>query len=411
MRGLHEVDIRMKCFVTRALARFFVLATAAIAVSCGGNDGSSANPPTDVVVTAGENSATLTWTMEPGVEYWIFRAAATSINETNWPSLPEAGVVRPAVSPQIVVNLVNGTTYSFTINGRRDGGPGGTGSPSVSAVPRIAGAAWIVGPSLGADDLRGIAFASKFVAVGTNGTIRSSVTGSGTWTTETSGTTAALNVSYVGVGGFLAAGAGGTLLISADAVTWTAQTSNTTQELFGAIAKGDGSFIVVGANGTILTGSTTTTWTVQTSGTTQNLNAIALGAGRFVAVGAGGTIVTSTTDTAVWTAATSNTTANLRALAFGNGLFVAVGDGGALVTSPDGTTWTAQTAIAPNNFTGVTAGLQFVAVGSGGAIYTSTDGVAWTAQNSGTTQDLNAVARGGRGYGAVGAGGTNLTAF
>lgn len=400
----------MKSSLARAFARCALVLAAALAAGCGGKEGSTANPPTDLVVVAGENSATLTWTMEPDVEYWVFKAAAPDITTTNWASLPEAGVVRPAVSPQIVGGLTNGRLYSFTVNGRRDGGPGGAGTPSQSIVPRMAGGIWTPGAALGTDDLRGATFAAKFVVVGANGTILTSTDGRGAWTTETSGTTADLNAAHVGFGGFIAAGAGGTVLMSSDAVTWTAQTTGTTADLYGACARGDGQFFAVGAGGTVVTGSSTVAWTAPTTGTTADLYAITQGTGRFVAVGAGGTIIT-TTDGTTWTAATSNTTANLRAIVFANNLFVAVGDGGALVTSPDGTTWTAQAPIDAADLRGIAYGLQFVAVGSNGAVYTSADGVAWTAQNSGTTQDLLAVARGARGFTAVGVAGTNLTSY
>jgi hypothetical protein len=68
---------------------------------------------------------------------------------------------------------------------------------------------------------------------------------------------------------------------------------------------------------------------------------------------------------------------------------VAVGAAGTLVTSTDGTTWTAQPAIAANSLAAVVYGSQFIAVGTAAA--TSIGGITWTAV-SGTTNDLKAVA-------------------
>ena len=136
----------------------------------------------------------------------------------------------------------------------------------------------------------------------------------------------------------------------------------------------------------------------------------AFAAGKFIAVGAGGTLLTSA-DGTTWTAVASQTTRDLRALAFGASTIVAVGAAGTVITSPDAATWTARPAIGAADLAAVAFGSQFVAVGRGGAIFTSADAVTWTAQSSGTTNDLNAVASGNFGYLAVGAAGTNLTAY
>jgi hypothetical protein len=38
-------------------------------------------------------------------------------------------------SPLMISGLTNGVTYSFAMNGRISGGPGGAQTPSVSATP------------------------------------------------------------------------------------------------------------------------------------------------------------------------------------------------------------------------------------------------------------------------------------
>ena len=52
-----------------------VVAIAAVLVLAGcGSSGSSASPPTDVAVVPGDGYVTATWTMSPGVDYWMFYA-------------------------------------------------------------------------------------------------------------------------------------------------------------------------------------------------------------------------------------------------------------------------------------------------------------------------------------------------
>ena len=407
----------------------YILALVAtlLLAGCGGG-GSSASPPADVKAVAGDGVVTLTWTMEPGVQYWVFSAAANSVTTDNWSSLPSPKAVVPAVSPQVVTGLVNGTTYSFTINGRTDGGPGGPGSPSVSAVPRLAGAIWNTGANLGTADLRGVTagavgspLVSYFIVTGTNGTLFSSTNGS-SWTGLASGVSSDLNAATYGGSIYLVAGAGGVVLRSTDAVTWTPQTSGVTQALYGLSSNGGGVFVAVGAQGTIVISGDGVSWGVPTSGTTADLYSVTYGNGRYVAVGAGGTVLTSGDGGATWQAVASQTSADLKGVAYGAvpgaagaaavPTFVAVGAAGTLITSPDGVTWTAQSPIASNiTLNAVTYGTQFVAVGSGGGVFTSWDGYGWQAQNSGTVANLNAVAPGLYGYAAVGAAGTNISAF
>ncbi|MDP2784521.1 MAG: hypothetical protein Q8O38_08015 [Sulfurimicrobium sp.] len=387
---------------------FLALAAVLFLASCG--TGSSAEPPTVVTAVAGDGSVTLTWDMEPGVEYWVFSAAADSVTPENCSSLPECQTIMSAASPRIVSGLTNGTTYSFTINGRIDGGPGGTGSVSISAVPRLAGATWNTGTSLGSANLHGVAYGTAFLAVGSGGTMFSSADGTA-WTALNSGVAADLNAAIYGNASYVAAGAGGVILRSTDElVTWTQLASGTTNDLY-AMAYNGSLFLAVGANGTLITSYDGTNWTTQYSGTSSHLYGVAYGNGVYVAVGAGGTLQTSS-DGITWQAALSQTTLDLKGVAYGADIFVAIGTAGALLTSTDGITWTPQTPIASSPaLNAVIYGSQFVAVGNGGAIYTSTDGISWATPSSGNTNNLYAVTYGNHGYSAVGATGSNLSAF
>ncbi len=402
------------------------LALALLAAGCGGK-GSSAEPPPDFKVVAGDASAILTWTQEPDVEYWIFFGPGTGITTTNWTT--NGGSVQPKVSsPHVVTGLANGTTYSFTINARRNGGPGGDGAPTQSVVPTLAGANWAPGTPLGTGNLYGIAtgngalgFAN--IAVGEGGSIFTSINYQATTAATNPSAPADLYTACYAAVGFVAAGAGGTVLYSINGTEWTAQTSNTTVPIRGCATLGTGGFVLVGDSGLIDTSALGTTWTLSDSGTAANLRGVAFGNSLYVVVGDGGTILTSG-DVVTWTARASGTTAALRGVAYAalsnttdsvtvvTSRYVAVGDAGTVLVSDDaGVTWTPVAPFTTQDLTAVTFGGQFVAVGKGGGIFTSLDGLTWTARQSGTTNDLAAIARTLSGYTAVGTAGTNVSSF
>jgi hypothetical protein len=403
----------------------FPAAVTALALLLGacGDKGSSADPPANFKATAADASVILTWTAEPGVDYWIFYAPGESITTVNW-ALSGGSVITKATSPATIGGLTNGRTYSFTINGRKDGGPGGPGAPTQVAVPRLSGTVWTVGTPLGTGSLTGavygnIATGYADVVVGAGGTLYSGINGAALAPVTNPVASADLNAVWYSTLGFVAAGTNGTLLYSVDATTWTAQASNTTATLHAGANAGIGGFVAVGAAGTILLSSNGADWIAAASGTTNHLYGATFGNGRYVVVGANGTILT-TIDGTTWTAGTSGTARDLRSVAYAalvdadsNVVFryVAVGAGGTILTSIDGTTWTAQATVTTNDLTAITFGGQFVAVGKGGVILTSLDGLAWETRTSGTTNDLLAVTRTVSGYTAVGTSGTNVTSF
>ena len=410
------------------MKRYFGLIAAALAVftlaGCLGGAftlGSAANPPTDVKVVAGDGSVTVTWTMSPNVQYWVFSAMADAITTETWSKLLSGRATIKATSPQMITGLANDFTYSFTVNGRIDGGAGGPGSPSVSVMPRLAGNTWSIGKAL-PSDLRSVAFGAVFVTVGASGTIYSSPDFN-TWTPVTWTavknplvTLPDLNAIAFGSTNYLAAGAGGSVLLSTDAVTWTAQTTGTTNTLYALTNNGTASAIAAGANGTIITSADGKTWTTANSGTTNDLFGLAYGNAVYVAVGAKGTMLTSV-DGTTWLSAISNTTQKLTSIVYGIntttglGTFVAVGEAGTMITSTDGTTWTVQTSVTANNLASITYGKRFVAVGDKGTILTSSDGSTWQTQSSGTSDNLTSVGRSQVGYSAVGTNGTNLSSI
>lgn len=415
--------------------------------------GSSAPPPATVTVEALDSSAKVTWDVTPGVEYWVFLAPTAGVTPQNCSATPGCQIITRAVSPLTisspynggttgfttnsgVTGLTNGTTFSVSINGRINNGPGGAGSPAVSFVPRLAGTTW-TSSTAGAQDLYGVAkgtatvsgvVGDTFVAVGNAGSLYSSADGV-TWTAPASGVpvATALNAATATGTTYVVAGAGGVILTSTDAKTWTQQASGTVNDLYSIASNGAGGYVAVGASGTIITssGNSGTAWTTATSGTTNHLYGVGYANGLYVAVGQAGTLLKSA-DGTTWSAITPTPfvpASDLKSVAYGGltvsgnatsgvNTFVVVGAAGALVTSVDGgVSWTAQTAITSNpNLNAVSYGHQFIAVGNGGAVYTSTDGLVWTARSSGSGNALFAIKNRKFDYAAVGAAGTALLA-
>lgn len=408
----------MKRLVAGAIAIIAVLSLAGCKLGGGG-----ASAPTAITVTPGDGYVTVTWDTLPGVDYWLFRAPTTStLTPENCGTFIGCETTLNASSPQVVTGLVNGITYSFTINGRTGGGAGGPGSVSVTATPRLAGASWSLGTSTGSYDLRGVTHGpagSIFVAVGASGAMFSSTDGAAWKALATPLTPANTSMNAAVYGGhYVAAGEGGVVLLSSDGVAWTQQATPTTKELYALATNGADGYVAVGADSAIIVSNGGSTWTV--AGTVPSpaskLYAVTYGKGKFVAVGAGGILLTSS-DGNTWNTVASNTTVDLKGVAYGAGLFVAIGASGTLITSTDGATWTAQTAISTNPaLKAVTYGHQFIAVGDIGAVFTSTDGLVWTKQTSNTSDNLYAVTSyldiyNGAGYSVVGTMGRNLSSI
>lgn len=391
--------------------------------------GSSAPPPSDVQVITGDSSVTLTWTAVPGTEYWVFVAPGSHVTPDNWNTI--GGFAFPKSKPPYVINgLTNGQTYSFTVNARIDGGPGGAGSPSLATIPRLAGASWSTAPAQGSSNLNGLSFGSQFVAVGDAGALYTSPDINAytpfKWTTRTVPLAAPLPNLYATVYGglYLAVGARGTILRSTDAATWTAQSSGTANDLYAIAANGVGGYVAVGQAGSILSSPDGVNWTRQNSGTGNDLYAITYGNGIWLAAGKSGTLLISN-NAFTWTAVPSNTLQDLRGVAFGiatsgsaisstsTAVFIAVGTAGTQLTSRDnGATWTASTINnGVNDLRAITFTRQFITTGNNGSIFTSTDGVQWSPQASGTHNDLLAISHGSVSIAVAGAAGSNLSAY
>jgi len=205
---------------------------------------------------------------------------------------------------------------------------------------------------------------------------------------------------------FVATGADGAIITSADGETWDIQDSGTSSYLDGATWL-DGKFWCVG-NGVILNSTDGINWINPNSGSGFPGRNIGYNGSRYV-IPSGVTIRYSDDDGVTWNMI------NLMAVLGWSGYrtmydivwdgsqFVVIGDSGTVVTSPDGEIWTEQTTPVTAHLKAITYdGSTFVAIGNGGAVITSPNGISWTQRTSGTASQLLDITWGGSQFVAVG---------
>jgi hypothetical protein len=429
--------------------------------------GSSADPPSNFLATAGDGRVMITWDPNPGVDYWLFTSTSPSLTAFNWAGLPNAHVYLSASTPFYMCGLLNGTyssssgvspqPYYFAANGRINGGPGGSSSPTRSATPYNASAGtWTPIYTTPATDLYGVGYTSlttcsnnsasatgTFAAVGQGGAIFTSADGK-TWTPATpppgfttdlyavTGYAANQNNPGSPAMRWVAVGAGGASVYSLDGNIWADGSAyNALSPALRSLTRVAGTFFAVGDAGTILSSTDGITWTSHISGTPNNLNGVTHGS-IFVAVGDSGTILTSV-DGNTWTTQTSVTlltTSHLRQVTSYGSIIVAVGDSGTILTSIDsGANWVLATLPGSPDLVGIVAETQFianatidpllgfistalfVAVDSSGNFYTSLSGRTWSSANSTNISSPKALVSTGYGYVAAGLAGATAYAF
>jgi len=407
-----------------------ILLTSVLLAACGGGDATSAAPPTDLTVTAGNGQVTLKWTPVAGVEYWVMYAPTSdAINIKSPPGVHYW--LNNVTSPLVVPGLTNGQAYSFAMNGRINGGIGGAQTASVTRTPRLGGGTWTSGSGLDSTKaFKGIAYGTAsdasldYVAVGSGGAIYKSTYLSTdnalTWSSTATGLAVNFNAATYAFGKFVAVGSGTTnnVVSSADLATWTPATTSISGSL-NAVATDGTTAVAVGDGGKVYWSTDALTWNdVSLSAVHDHLQGVAyLASGSWVALGNNGTLLTSA-DGKSWARSNASLgTATLRSAAAIGASWVIVGDAGTIKTSADsGTTWvdhSLSVSSPPNLYavngssTTLSALPQFLAVGASGAAYSSSDGLAWTSQSVGVNNDLFGLWGTATQYLVVGAAGTS----
>lgn len=391
---------------------------------CGGS-GSSAPAPQGFTAIPGDSQVVLDWTAESGVEYWVLYAPGSTVDAQSWARTPGGNAVVKVQPPYTLGGLVNGVQYAFAVNARRDGGPGGPATPSVSLTPRPAGDQWTSLQNLGSARLQAAGYGLVSSAVGArllvggdDGVLRSSVDGN-TWT-ELKAVSAPIRALTIAYGKVLLAGAQGLLAHSSDLSAFTTVSSGVSTAL-NAMASGGGRTFAVGDAGVMLSSTDGIGWSRVDSGTALALHGIVYSpAGYWIAVGDNGLVLRSTdgsswsrlegTGTQAWNAVTvlavSETVDGVASVRY---RLVAVGPQGRVATSTDGQNWQiTQLPDAPSLQRVVAASGMVIAVGAQGAVRISSNGLDWRAADAPTGADLWALARFGNTWRAFGDQGRQL---
>ncbi len=258
------------------------------------------------------------------------------------------------------------------------------------------------------EGFEGVAYGNgRWVIVGNDGSILSSVDGA-EWTAELNpAAPARLDDVVFGGGTFVAVGRSANMLLtSTDGRQWTKQTpkfSGCNEVIH------DGTrFVSVLSGGFVFVSTNGIDWTFTHSvPLTYDVGGVAFGNGRYVEAGYKRTgqppDLFSSPDLSVWTRHDSKLDENLMNVGFGLGLFIAVGQGGALSTSPDGVEWTARNVPHGGFIWDVCEGGQrLVAAAQWGRLLTSQNGTDWVPHETGLTWHLTDVAFGNGTFVAVG---------
>ena len=433
--------------MSRQMLRVIALASLVALVGCHRQADAPDDAPSNLQVDPGDGQVTVSWDQQPGLTYWIFFQAGTTVTA----AAPGVPLIFDARSPRIVFPLTNGTQYAFVMNATNQDSKAGPSTPVVVKVPRLSGAVWRSGVSLGPQNLNGVAYnptLNRIVAVGSSppgtpptptifagdfnytSTIPPGVTA---WTPATSipaGFASDLSAVMFSVSQFIALGTDGSILTSPDGNTWTSATSIPSGGAAGprmnSIAFGTVSnatiYVAVGDGGSIFTSTDNLiTWAPAASNTPKDLYNVSSPNGTFVATGANGTLLTSP-DASTWTVVQNLPTSSaLRGATYGTGSaagasaqYVVVGDSGTIVTSANGTSWSATTLPGLPNLRAIRFGTRFVAVGQelvlgqGATVVYSDDAINWSPPSSVPgSADLAAIIFTPAMYLAVGASGAN----
>jgi len=385
------------------MLRVMVLTLLVALAGCHRQANAPGEAPTGLAAEPGEGLVTVKWDQLPGLTYWIFFQAGTSVTARD-PGVP---LLFDVQSPRVVTGLTNDVQYAFVMNATDKDSPGGPSTPVVTQTPRLAGArgSWTSGAPLGSppQNLNGVVFGAalnRIVAVGDAGTLlagdlsytSSNPPGVTAWTQATSVPTGfASDLSAVTSSGsqFIALGTDGSIVTSTDGNAWTSAGSipsggvRMNSLAFGLVSSA-ARYVAVGNGGNIFMSADLVTWTPQASNTTNDLYNVAFPKDTFVATGASGTLLTSP-DAITWTAQSSNTSRALRGTTYGTGpaagasaQYVVVGDAGTILTSADGTSWSVTPPPQSQDLRAIRFGTRFVAVGQGGAVAYSDDAIKWS---------------------------------
>jgi hypothetical protein len=204
------------------------------------------------------------------------------------------------------------------------------------------------------------------------------------------------------LGKFVAVGDNGLIANSATGTSWSLQSSPTGENLY-ALTYGGGLFVAVGYHGVIITSTNGSTWSKRVGYTVagKSLTSVAYNGSIYAAAGIDG-IVRTSTDGKTWTTRGSGTSRDFKGMCAHDGMFLATTSGGFAYRSTNGSSWTSSYVGPETLYSAVYGGGQFVVGGQNGACYTSPDGISWKKQATPSTNYLMEIIYTGSVYIACG---------
>jgi len=107
------------------MLRVMVLASLVALAGCHRQANAPGDAPTGLAAAPGEGLVTVSWDQLPGLTYWIFFQAGSSVAARD-PGVP---LLFDVHSPRVVSGLVNGVQYAFVMNATDRDSPGGPSTP------------------------------------------------------------------------------------------------------------------------------------------------------------------------------------------------------------------------------------------------------------------------------------------
>lgn len=223
-----------------------------------------------------------------------------------------------------------------------------------------------------------------------------------TWTIRNpTPTDAVISQVIYGDDKFVAVGSAGTVLTSIDGTTWTESPRVEGRPSLKSVANGNNVFVALDENGMSYTSPDGQQWTKRTSsGAESGTPPLAFGNGIFLTKSAGN-LFASSTDGQLWTLRTTGITLSGSSIAFDGTQFLVATGSRTYLTTTDGVTWTARSFPTGGQVRQFIAGdHEIVAELADGTIAHSIDGINWTVP---ATARVAGVGRAnGRFFGAIG---------
>jgi len=234
---------------------------------------------------------------------------------------------------------------------------------------------------------------SKYVAVGENGTIKTS-SDLVTWSSPDAGTTVWLHDVIWGDGQFIAVG-DHTVLTSPDGITWT-ERCNCVGANFGSVAWSGSLYVAANYSGTSNESYTSPDGITWTQNINQHLDLVAWSDSLNLFAGISGYDSYTSPDGLTWTQAghIPATSWLIESLTWDGTQFIVTSEPGYIATSVDAQEWTIRS-IASDLKNVIWTGSEFIAAGSNGVIMRSPDGINWAYEELLWLDAYNSLSNGG----------------